>query len=76
MGIYEHSSSVGSWVCLRELVTGNEFECCVPAGYRGKQGELWYVRCCPPLGDLFDYHLALLPMSQNQGPGGRPDRPT
>jgi hypothetical protein len=58
MGIYEHCGWVGSSVCLRELVTGDEFECCVPAGYRGKRGELWYVRCCPPLGDLFDYHLA------------------
>ena len=58
MGIYEHCGWNGSRVYLRELVTGAEFECCVPAGYRGKQGELWYVRCCPPLGDLFDYHLA------------------
>ena len=58
MGIYEHSGWDGSRLCLRELVTDDEFECCIPTGYRGKQGELWYVRLCPPLGDLFDYHLA------------------
>jgi hypothetical protein len=58
MGIYEHCGWDGSRVCLRELVTGDEFECCVPAGYEGKQGELWFIRLCPPLGDLFDYHLA------------------
>ena len=58
MGIYEHSGWDGSRLCLRELVTDDEFECCIPTGYQGKQGELWYVRLCPPLGDLFDYHLA------------------
>lgn len=58
MGIYEHRGWVGSQVPLRELVTGDEFECCVPSGYRGMEGELWYVRCCSPLGGLSDYHLA------------------
>jgi hypothetical protein len=57
MGMYEHVGRVASRVRLRELVTGDEFECHVAAGYRGKEGELWYVRRCPPLRDLFNYHL-------------------
>jgi len=57
MGIYEHVGRVASRVRLRELVTGDAFECHVAAGYRGKAGELWYVRRCPPLRDLFNYHL-------------------
>jgi hypothetical protein len=57
MGIYEQCGSVDAGVRLRELVTGDEFECRVPAGYRGQQGELWYVRCCPPLDKHVDYHL-------------------
>ena len=39
MGIYEHCGWDGSRVCLRELVTGDEFECCIPADYQGKQDE-------------------------------------
>jgi hypothetical protein len=57
MGVYEHVGRVASRVRLRELVKGDEFECHVAAGYRGKAGELWYVRRCPPLRDLFNYHL-------------------
>ena len=57
MGIYEHVGRVASRVRLRELVTGDTFECYVAAGYLGKEGELWYVRRCPPLRDLFNYHL-------------------
>lgn len=57
MGIYEHRGRAASRVRLRELVTGDEFECHVPTGYLGKEGELWYVRRCPPLRGLFDYHI-------------------
>ncbi len=58
MGIYEHRGCIGGRTRLRHLVTGEEFGCYVPAGYRGQTGELWYVRCCPPLGDRCEYHLA------------------
>jgi hypothetical protein len=58
MGIFEQCGSVGGRVRLRELVTDHEFTCHLPCGYRGKPGELWYVRRCPPLLDLVDYHLA------------------
>ncbi len=59
MGIYEHCGVESSCICLRELVTGEEFICHVVSGYTGKQGELWYARLCPPIGDLFDYHVVL-----------------
>src|SRR5437016_1189900 len=57
MGMYEHVGRVASRVRLRELVTGDVFECHVAAGYLGKAGELWSVRRCPPLRDLFNYHI-------------------
>lgn len=58
MGVYEHKGTTGARCRLRELVTGKEFNCHVASGYRGNEGELWYVRLCPPLFDLFDYHVA------------------
>ena len=58
MGIYEHGGTDGGRCRLRELVTDEEFTCHVASGYRGKPGELWYVRLCPPLLDLVDYHVA------------------
>ncbi len=58
MGVYEHCGAGGGRCRLKELVTGDEFTCHVAAGYRGKSGELWYVRLCPPLHDLADYHVA------------------
>lgn len=65
MGIYEHCGDDGSLITLRELVTGEEFACHPTSGYRGRQGQLWYVRLCPPIAELtdyfeqLDYHLAL-----------------
>jgi len=58
MGIYEHIGIKDDWCRLRELVTDEEFQCHIPSGYRGKTGELWYVRLCPPLLDPVDYHVA------------------
>ncbi len=57
MGIYEHVGTDGARCRLRELVTDEEFRCHVPAGYRGTPGELWYIRLCPPLLGLVDYHI-------------------
>jgi hypothetical protein len=59
MGIYEQCGNEGGRFRLRELVTDDEFTCHVASGYRGKPGELWYVRLCPPLLDLVDYHVAV-----------------
>ena len=59
MGIYEHVGTDGPHVRLRELITGDEFACHVGSGYRGRGGELWYVRLLPPLvPDLATYHIA------------------
>lgn len=59
MGIYEHCGIEDSRWRLRELVTDDEFTCHVASGYRGKPGELWYVRLCPPILDLVNYHVAV-----------------
>ena len=57
MGVYEHAGVEGGRCLLRELITGDEFECYVPAGYPGEAGELWYVRLCPPVEPV-SYHVA------------------
>ena len=59
MCIYEHCGIEDGRCCLRELVTDQEFRCHNASGYRGKAGELWYVRLCPPILDLADYHVAV-----------------
>lgn len=59
MGLYEHVGIDGLHVRLRELVTDVEFTCHSASGYRGRSGELWYVRLLPPLvPDLARYHVA------------------
>ncbi len=57
MGVYEHAGARGGRCLLRELITDDEFECYVPAGYPGKAGELWYVRLCPPVEPVA-HHVA------------------
>jgi len=58
MGVYEQIGIEGSHVRLRELVTDTEFTCHAASGYRGRRGELWYVRLLPPLlPDLASYHI-------------------
>lgn len=57
MGIYEQTGHNGSSVQLKELITGNQCDCRVPAGYLGAQGELWYVRLAPPVAT--GCHVAL-----------------
>lgn len=62
MGIYEHVGRAKSHVRLRELLTDKEFSCHPASGYRGKKGELWYARLCPPhsaVEELADYHIVL-----------------
>jgi hypothetical protein len=59
MGIYEHQGWRENYVQLRELITDRESVCHVASGYRGKAGELWYVRLLPPLvPELATYHVA------------------
>jgi hypothetical protein len=80
MGIYEQGRSQGGRFRLRELVTDDEFICHVVSGYQGKPGELWYVRLCPPLLDLFDYHVAFTTpyvlSAKRHIPGSRTSRGT
>lgn len=58
MGIYERVASKGDLVHLRELITGDEFPCLCTSGYRGRPGELWYVRRLPPLmPELASFHV-------------------
>jgi len=58
MGIYEHVGIEGAHIRLRELVTDTEFICHNASGYRGRVGELWYIRLLPPLlPDLARYHI-------------------
>ncbi len=60
MGIYAHGGTVGDSKCiLRELVTNDEFTCHPTSGYAGEEGQLWYVRLCPPLFDLTEYHVVV-----------------
>lgn len=58
MGIYEQTGFEDGFVRLRELITGDEFPCLCTSGYRGRAGELWYVRRLPPLlPELATFHV-------------------
>jgi hypothetical protein len=58
MGIYEHGGMEGGLIRLKELITNDEFTCLCTSGYKGRRGELWYVRLLPPLvPDLASYHI-------------------
>jgi hypothetical protein len=60
MGVYEQVGKDGPHVRLRELVTDDQFTCYSASAYRGRSGDLWYVRLLPPLvTDLARYHIAL-----------------
>jgi len=59
MGVYEHAGVQGERVRLRELVTGRDFDAVCTSGYAGQSGELWYVRLCPPIFDLVEYHVTM-----------------
>lgn len=48
MGIYVHEGVEEDAIVLRELVTDVVCRAIVPSGYRGRRGELWYVRVLPP----------------------------
>ena len=48
MGVYIHEGAAGGLAVLRELVTDAECRAVVPAGCRGRKGEIWYARVLPP----------------------------
>jgi hypothetical protein len=48
MGIFVHEGFDKDTIVLRELVTDRVCSAICPSGYRGRKGELWYVRVLPP----------------------------
>lgn len=58
MGFYELEKPKGTRSLLKELITGERFECHVPTGYQGHVGELWYGRILPPISPV-KYHVFL-----------------
>jgi len=58
MGIYQHLGWRDGTVGLRDILDDSVYRCIVPSGYRGAEGELWYVRVLPPLVDAASHHVA------------------
>jgi hypothetical protein len=48
MGFYIHRGREGDVSVLEDLVTSAVYRAIVPAGYRGKKNENWFVRLLPP----------------------------
>jgi len=48
-GIYQHLGWRDGLVGLRDILDDQVYRCIVPSGYRGTEGELWYVRLMTPL---------------------------
>ena len=48
MGFYIHRARDGDVSILEDLVTTAVYRAIVPAGYRGRNNENWYVRLLPP----------------------------
>ena len=57
MGLYEHCGLTDKYVILRELASEREEVCLVPAGYRGKKGQLWFVRVLPSFLEKHPYSI-------------------
>ncbi len=57
MGIYLHLGVKKDTVILRELVTDRVCKAISPSGYRGRKGELWYVRVLPPPAPELQEHV-------------------
>ncbi|MBD3337454.1 MAG: hypothetical protein GF355_18220 [Candidatus Eisenbacteria bacterium] len=62
MAVYAHEGRDNDSVVLRELVTDHVCKAIYPSGYRGRRGELWYVRVLPPpLPDLEEHVVFTTP---------------
>ena len=57
MGFYVHCGSEGEGVLLREVGTREIVSCTVPAGYTGREGEIWFVRVLEPPNNLCRRHI-------------------
>lgn len=57
MGVFAHEGVDGDIIVLRELVTDKVCRAICPSGYRGRNGELWYVRVLPPPAPGLEEHV-------------------
>ena len=57
MGFHVHCGGEGDGVLLREVGTREIVSCMVPAGYAGREGEIWFVRVLPPPHPLCCQHI-------------------
>ncbi len=58
MAVHAHEGFDGDRILLRELVTNKFCKAVCPSGYRGRRGELWYVRVLPPPVPDLEEHVA------------------
>ena len=59
MGFYVHCGKDGDFVKLREIGTQEILYCHVPVDYKGKKGELWFVRLAPAVFSHDKYFVVL-----------------
>ena len=57
MGFYVHCGGEDEGVLLREVGTREVVSCTVPAGYAGREGEIWFARVLPPPHSLCRRHI-------------------
>ena len=57
MGFYVHCGREGEAVRLREVGTRPILSCTVPAGYAGREGQIWFVRVLEPPHRLCPRHI-------------------
>jgi len=51
MGLYKYLGTQGEYLRFKELLTNKEVIAFTPLTFRGKVGDLWYMRILPPLVD-------------------------
>ena len=61
MGFYVHcGSDCDGGVLLREVGSRETVPCCVPAGYAGREGQIWFVRLLEPPSHLCRQHIVFI----------------
>ena len=60
MGFYVHCGTDDDGVLLREVGTREIVSCSVPAGYAGREGEIWFVRVLPPPHHSCPRHIVFI----------------
>lgn len=59
LGLHVCEGTDRQGVNLRELVSGERSSCIVPAGYRGRRGEIWLARVLPPPAPQFSASVVM-----------------